>query len=252
MATDARLDREREFHDRAFSESTRATVRRFYSVTDSLRAWYDATLAHEAQDGTVLEYGCGPGSASYHLARQGAHVTGIDISPVAIEMAREQGERDGLSANLDFRVMDAERLDLPDASFDVVCGTGILHHLDLDAAYGEVARVLRPGGVAVFVEPLGHNPAINLYRSRTPGLRTVDEHPLLMADLDRCGDFFGAVDTRFFALTSLAAFPLRRRARFEDVVRGLDRLDQVLFSTLPAARRNAWMVGMVLRAPRPR
>jgi hypothetical protein len=48
---------------------------------------------------------------------------------------------------------------------------------DLSLACSEIARVLRPGGPAIFVEPLGHNPLINAYRKRTPALRTVDEHP---------------------------------------------------------------------------
>jgi SAM-dependent methyltransferase len=250
MQTDSRLDREREFHDRVFADETRAPVRRFYTVTESMRRWYAAELAQRAAGATVLEYGCGPGSQAYHLAAHGASVTGIDLSPVAIEMAREHGEQEGLSAELDFRVMDAEHLDLPDASFDVVCGSGILHHLDLDRAYAEVARVLRPGGVGVFIEPMGHNPAINRYRDRTPSMRTVDEHPLLMADLEQGRAFFGEVETHFFALSSLAAVPLRDRSRFDQVVRALDGLDRAMFAVVPPIRRHAWMVGMLLRGPR--
>jgi SAM-dependent methyltransferase len=248
--TDSRLDREREFHDRVFADETRAPVRRFYTVTESMRRWYADELAARAHGNHVLEYGCGPGSQAYHLAAHGASVTGIDLSPVAIDMAREHGEQEGLAGALDFRVMDAEHLDLPDRSFDVVCGSGILHHLDLDRAYAELARVLRPGGVGVFIEPMGHNPAINRYRDRTPSMRTVDEHPLLMADLERAGAFFGAVDTRFFALSSLAAVPLRDRPAFESIVRVLNGVDRTLFTLVPPIRRHAWMVGMVLKAPR--
>jgi SAM-dependent methyltransferase len=248
--TDSRLDREREFHDRVFADETRAPVRRFYTVTESMRRWYADELAQRAAGADVLEYGCGPGSQAYHLASHGARVTGIDLSPVAIDMAREHGEQEGLSAALDFRVMDAEHLDLADASFDVVCGSGILHHLDLDRAYAEIARVLRPGGVGVFIEPMGHNPAINRYRDRTPEMRTVDEHPLLMADLEHARDTFAEVETHFFALSSLAAVPLRDRPRFEQVVRALDGLDRAMFAIVPPIRRHAWMVGMVLRGPR--
>ena len=250
MPTDSRLEREREFHDRVFADETRAPVRRFYTVTESMRRWYAAELTRRAEGASVLEYGCGPGSQAYLLAEHGATVTGIDLSPVAIDMARERGERAGLEESLDFRVMDAEHLDLPDASFDVVCGSGILHHLDLDRAYAELARVLRPGGVGVFIEPMGHNPAINRYRDRTPAMRTVDEHPLLMADLDRAKTSFTDVETHFFALSSLAAVPLRDRARFDTVVRALDGLDRAMFAVVPPIRRHAWMVGMVLRGPR--
>lgn len=247
---EARLDREREFHDHAFGERTRASVGRFYSVTGSLESWYEEMLGAHARDARVLEYGCGPGSHAFHLARHGATVTGIDISPVAIDLARDRARAEGLEDRLDFRVMDAEHLEFDDASFDMVCGSGILHHLDLDRAYAEVGRMLRDGGLGVFTEPLGHNPLINLYRSRTPELRTVDEHPLRVDDLELAERHFGEVETRHFALTSLAAFPLRGRARFDAIVTALDRLDAALFRTLPALRRQAWMVGLVLRRPR--
>jgi SAM-dependent methyltransferase len=250
MDTELRLARERAFHDQAFSAQTRATVRRFYSVNGALRRWYEHTLSEHADGADALEYGCGPGSAAFALAEQGARVTGIDLSPVAIELADRTAHERQLEAALHFEVMDAEHLRFDDGAFDLVCGSGILHHLDLERAYAELARVLRPSGVAVFIEPLGHNPAINWYRSRTPDLRTVDEHPLLVGDLAHAREHFGVVETRFFTLTSLAAVPLRNRAGFPRVVGALDGLDRTLFKAVPPSRRWAWMVGMVLRAPR--
>lgn len=247
---EARLEREREFHDRAFGERTReVSVGRFYSVTESLYGWYEDVLAAHAPGSRVLEYGCGPGSRAFHLARHGATVTGIDISPVAIDLAREEARAEGLEERLDFRVMDAEHLQFDDGGFDMVCGTGILHHLDLERAYAEVGRMLAPGGRGVFTEPLGHNPAINLYRARTPELRTVDEHPLKVADLELARRMFEDVEERYFILTSLAAFPLRDRARFGAILGALEGLDRTLFRIVPALRRQAWMVGLVLRGP---
>jgi SAM-dependent methyltransferase len=245
-----RLDREREFHDRAFAEDVRSSAKRFYAVTGGMLAWYEGALSALAPGARVLEYGCGPGSQAFHLARHGAHVVGIDISPVAIEKAAERGRAEDLEERLEFRVLDAENLDLPDGSFDVVCGSGILHHLELSRAYGEIARVLKPDGTAVFTEPLGHNRAINAYRNRTPGLRTVDEHPLLMADLLLAESFFAEVGTRFFTLAALLAIPLRDMPGFERVVDALDALDRGIFRTVPALRRQAWMVGMTLSRPR--
>lgn len=248
---DARLEREREFHDRAFAEDVRASAKRFYAVTAGMLDWYEQLLSARAPGARVLEYGCGPGSRAFHLARHGARVVGIDISPVAIEQASERGRAEGLHESLEFRVMDAEQLAFPDDSFDVVCGSGILHHLDLARAYREIARVLKPDGAAVFTEPLGHNPAINAYRNRTPALRTVDEHPLLSRDLELAEQFFAQVDTRFFALSSLLAVPLRGRPGFERVLHGLDALDRWLFRVAPPLRKQAWMVGMTLLRPRP-
>jgi SAM-dependent methyltransferase len=249
-AMDARLQREREFHDRAFAEDVRASAKRFYAVNRSMLAWYEGALAERAEGARVLEYGCGPGSRAFHLARHGARVVGIDISPVAIEQASARGRAEGLEQQLDFRVMDAERLELDDDSFDVVCGSGILHHLSLARAYREIARVLVDDGVAIFTEPLGHNPAINAYRNRTPELRTVDEHPLLARDLTLAESFFAQVVTRFFTLTSLLAVPVRGRPGFDRLVAGLDAVDRSIFRLVPPLRRQAWMVGLTLSRPR--
>jgi SAM-dependent methyltransferase len=247
----ARLDREREFHDHGYAQDVRAPTRRFYSVTGAMSTWHKDMLSAHGKGARALEYGCGLGSRGVHLAHSGAHVIGIDLSSVAIEHATERSRAEGLDGQLTFQVMDAENLDFPDASFDLVCGSGILHHLDLSRAYSEIARVLKPTGIGVFEEPLGHNPAINAYRKRTPEMRTVDEHPLLMSDLALAERFFGEVDTRFFTLSSLVAIPLRERPSFERIVGTLDGLDRVLFRVAPVLRRYAWMVGMTLRAPRP-
>jgi len=247
----ARLEREREFHDRGYAEDVRAPTRRFYSVTGAISKWHLETLAAHAPGARALEYGCGRGSRAFHLARNGAHVVGIDLSPVAIEQATERGRAEGVEDKLSFRVMDAENLDFPDSSFDLVCGSGILHHLDIDRSYAEIARVLQPSGIGLFEEPMGHNAAINAYRRRTPEMRTVDEHPLLMPDLSLAERYFNDVDTRFFTLSALAAFPLRRARGFERLVGGLDGLDRWIFRLAPVVRRYAWMVGMTLRRPRP-
>ena len=185
-----------------------------------------------------MEYGCGPGSYAFDLAERGAHVIGVDISPVAIELARKNASTRGL--DIRFSVMNAESLDFPDGSFDIVCGTGILHHLDLARSLGEIRRVLKVGGRAVFVEPLGHNPIINWYRRRTPNLRSVDEHPLRMDDLALIGRHFDHMTVRMFHLTTLAAVPLRNSPGFPRIVSALDAIDRGLFRVLPPLRKHAW------------
>ena len=243
-------EREQAFHDTAFAESIRAPVWGFYKIThSSRRAFRDALVAEGLAGRRVLEYGSGATAQAFFLAQQGAEVTGIDISPVAVEQGRARAAAEQLEERIAFRVMDAERLDFDEGTFDLVCGSAVLHHLDLSLAYAEIARVLRPGGTAIFVEPLGHNPVINAYRKRTPDLRTVDEHPLLMRDLELAGAYFRDVDTSFFHLSSLAAIPLRGRPRFPAVLSTLERVDRGLFRIAPAVRRQAWM--SVLRMSRP-
>lgn len=249
MSSD-RLTREQTFHDHAFAQNTRSRLGRFYAVARSSEAFYQAELLRRCPGAAVLEYGCGRGSSAYALAGAGAqHVLGIDISPVAIQQARERAEHEGVVNSTRFEVMDAEHLDVPDDTFDLCCGTAILHHLDLDRAFQEVARVLKPGGSALFYEPLGHNPMINFYRRATPDLRTEDEHPLHMEDLDRAELWFGRAETRYFHLAALAAASAYGRAPFTPLLRSLERFDRALFRLLPNATRWAWVVVISLSEP---
>ena len=238
---DERIRREAEFHDRHYATdgASRTAAEKYYSVFARCRASYLNRILEGPGGSRVLECGCGPGADAVRLGEQGAQVVAIDISGRAIERARAQVP-DGL--DVEFFEMNAEALAFADGAFDMVCGTGILHHLDLERAFGEIDRVLKPGGRAVFVEPLGHNPAINAYRRLTPKMRSVDEHPLLMPDFDVARRFFPLVDLTYFNLLSLLAVPLRSRKMFDRAVSALSRADRALMSTAPFTRRYAWNV----------
>jgi SAM-dependent methyltransferase len=246
--SEARYEREQEFHDQGHGDRWQA-VEKYYAVTESSHAEYHARIMSAASGADVLEYGCGEGSSAFVLAERGAKVTGIDISPERIRLATGEARARGLE-NVSFRVMNAEHLEFDDKTFDLICGTSIIHHLDLDRSSAELARTLKPAGRAVFLEPLGHNPVINAFRRRTPGYRTDDEHPLLLGDLQLLGRRFEAVDSQFFHLASLAAYPFRSRRRFSSILRALDRVDAALFALAPPLRRYAWVVVLSLVRPR--
>jgi SAM-dependent methyltransferase len=247
---DERVQREKEFHNRVWADGTRDRIDEVYSIATASTEFYESMLERYGVGKDVLEYGCGPGSYAFFLAERGANVTGIDISETAIEQAEQEARRRGLS-KLRFAVMNAEALDLPDASFDFVCGKGILHHLDLGHSYAEVARVMRPDGHAVFKEPLGHNLALRLFRAATPSLRTPDEHPLLAGDLQLARRYFDQVDFRFFHLLSLFAVPLRSLPGIQHAAGVLERADAAVFRTMPRLRKHAWQVVIELARPRP-
>jgi SAM-dependent methyltransferase len=237
-----RKRRERDFHDGRYAadKDPRAVLGPLHRLTEDSHAFYMELIYRDCGGRTVLEYGCGGGSQSFGLAKRNDAVIGIDISPVAVETAAAKASSEGLSG-LSFAVMDAERTTFADATFDLVTGSGILHHLELQRAYAEIARVLKPGGRAVFAEPLGHNPAINWFRRRTPGLRTPDEHPLLVSDLRFAEHYFERVSVHYFHLATLGAMAFVRTPLFRPVRLALSSLDRALFATLPAARRYAWI-----------
>jgi SAM-dependent methyltransferase len=96
----------------------------------------------------VLEIGCGVGTDGLQFARAGATYTGVDLTDAAIELARKNLASAGLKG--EFRVADAEHLEFPDESFDLVYSHGVLHHTpDIEAALCEIHRVLKPSGRAV-------------------------------------------------------------------------------------------------------
>jgi len=89
----------------------------------------------------------GLGADHQRFAEAGARLTGIDLTPRAVEHTRRRLALFGLSSDLS--VGDAEALEFPDASFDVVYSWGVLHHSpDTPGAIDEVWRVLKPGGIA--------------------------------------------------------------------------------------------------------
>lgn len=247
----ARKARESAFHDAAFAEDRRRKVRGFYRIAEPARERYDELLGLEPAGSRVLEFGCGQNASAFRLAREGCRVTGIDISRVAIEDARREAIRQGLGRRASFEHMDAEALHFDDGVFDLVCGTGILHHLDLDAAVRQISRVLRPGGRAVFMEPLGHNVLVNAFRRLTPALRTADEHPLTAADLRFLGLNFAHMRVDNVALLALLAAPLLPLALSEALLGALHRADAILLRAFPGLGRFCWLCVIELRKAAP-
>jgi SAM-dependent methyltransferase len=243
--SDARIESERLFHNRRYGgeEDPRAHLDGLYLAVRRCNDLQEALVRRLGAGAAVLEFGCADGALALdalETARFAARFEGIDISDDAVAKANARAARMGL-AGARFHAMNAEALDFPDASFDLVYGRGILHHLDLDRACGEIARVLRPGGRAVFTEPMGHNPLINLYRRMTPALRTPDEHPLLARDIALARRRFSRVEARFFGLATLASLPFRGTPLHGPAERATAALDRVLLS-VPGLRLAAWFV----------
>ena len=125
----------------------------------------------------VLELGCGHGTLSVYLAKQGARVTGVDIGPRLVEAAGKLAELNGVDA--EFARVDIKSLPFAAESFDVVVGLAVLHHLperDLACALAETHRVLRAGGIASLVEPVEDSRAFDFLQSLVPAGTPGDTH----------------------------------------------------------------------------
>lgn len=153
--------------------------RRFYELVEEHRytkEWHIPAAADFANSTNlrVLEVGCGLGTDGAQFAKAGANYTGVDLTDAAINLAKRRFELFELPGT--FCVADAEHLDFPDNSFDVVYSHGVLHHTpDTAGAVREIHRVLRPGGKAVVM--LYHRNSYN-YRINISLLRRSGVHLL--------------------------------------------------------------------------
>lgn len=157
----SRLAREIEHHRRIATEAE--IIWNWESPTGRRRADRRAELLVRegllAPGRRALEIGCGTGVFLERAARSGAEIVGIDLSEDLLAQARAR--LDGV-ASVTLHRGNAEQMPYPEACFDVVYGSSVLHHLDLDAALRDVFRVLRPGARAVFAEPNIVNPQVAL------------------------------------------------------------------------------------------
>jgi 2-polyprenyl-3-methyl-5-hydroxy-6-metoxy-1,4-benzoquinol methylase len=152
-----RIDRERE-HDHKIKDNAE-DVWGWSSPGGKLRAErranYFLSLSGMNPQSKVLEIGCGTGLFTEKVSKSGAHITATDLSEDLLAVARKKN-----IPNCLVEEADAHHLKYADASFDIVFGSSILHHLDMDIALKEVWRVLKPGGKMVFAEPNMLNPQI--------------------------------------------------------------------------------------------
>jgi ubiquinone/menaquinone biosynthesis C-methylase UbiE len=182
----------------------------------------------------ALEIGAGTGYFSLNLVRAGVigHATCTDISPGMLETLQANAGR--LGVEVETVACDAEQLPFADGSFDLVFGHAVLHHLpDLDRAFSEFARVLKPGGALAFAgEPSRHGDQIANYPKRfahraAPAWRALMRaRPAVEGHSDG-----GAHNHQLESLVDVHAFTPQdlsqhaKRAGFEDVrVRGEELL----------------------------
>jgi SAM-dependent methyltransferase len=232
------------FHDRKYA--THEAFPRHYQAGPTepvFRRMLDM-LGDDLSNARVLDYGCGDGWITTQLAQRGATVSAFDISDTAVAQTRETLRNAGLDHRCDVRVMAGEQLAYPDDTFDIAVGFAILHHLEMERALGELHRVLKPGGQALFAEPLASNPLIRLYRRLTPQYRTPDETPIDLGSFARRVSAFTDYTHREHLLLASVALALcylpglSRAAR--PVQRWLMKVDDVILRAWPGAGRWAW------------
>lgn len=269
LETKQRHDIERKFHDN-WAKHIKPRDVNYKGAFESITAAENRFILSQItplKGKRILDLGCGMGDASIYFATQGAKVNSVDISPEMIKVVKGIARKTGNVKNITANVMLAEHLRFKSGYFDYVYGNGVLHHVVTDEALSEVHRILKPGGVAAFVEPLGHNPVINIYRKIAEKVRTPTEKPLEYSKLNKLTKAkYKKVFHKEFHLTTLLIFlwfyvmenanPNKERYWKKIIDEGervgfafkiLKHVDEFLFRVIPPIKRFSWNTVLIYK-----
>ena len=194
----------------------------------------------------VLEFGCGSDGLAIYLGSRGAVADGFDISGECVRLGNERIKDYGIEDRVTLKKMSAEEMDYPPETFDIVIGNAVLHHCDLQMALNGIHRVLKKGGSGYFLEPLGHNIFLKIYRALTPGERTATEKPFEFSDFRFFEDTFSEFEHEEMFLFSLICYfwkiIIPNKKLFTWTFEKLIRLDTNLLKKMPFLRKHCWVV----------
>ncbi len=196
------------------------------------------SLLEDVKSKHILDCCCGCGFTSVKLAKRGALITGIDISPMMIKVAKKNAEFNNVSKSINFKAMSVQDMSFDDNTFDYVVSLVGLHHLNLEMAGKEIRRVLKPGGKAIFLEPRIPFRWIMVFRSLIP--KICDESPGggSLSDKEVYGfshNFSNHKIYYFQLLSKLLKMPFLNR--FPTIIY---KLDSLLINKIPISRKFCW------------
>ena len=216
------------------------------SYARKLLGTFDANLR-------ILEIGSGDGLDSCTLAGKTNAVWGIDVSHRRLKLARQNVADAGKAERILPIHMDANRLAFPDASFDLILGNSVLLFLDKDRVAAECARVLKPGGRALFThESMGRHPMLFLWRFN-PRVRERERvsRRIGLGDIERMSRHFVSVRHEEFFLVSVLLAPfVRRWGHWWPVgaaVRAAYAFDRLLGRLVPPLKNLSWITVVEFR-----
>jgi SAM-dependent methyltransferase len=193
----------------------------------------------------VLEIGCGLGEISALMAKSGAEVTAFDLSRNSVLTTRRRAVLNDVDEQIALVVAAGEALSVADESFDVLFGKAILHHLDLNLGSDQLFRVLKTGGKAVFVEPMGMNPVLKFVREYVPYPNKNprgEDRPLNYEEIYAWGRGYQEYNFREIQLLSM----IERGLGFGKRINILQRLDNLLLDRFVFIRRYCRYIVMTM------
>ncbi len=261
IAGDTQVQREREFHNQWAKDLDIESllVKESFEKPTAIENKASLKQMGDLKGKKLLDLGCGAGETSVYFATQGAEVHACDVAEDFLPVGNRLAEK--YNTSVTFLAASATELPYKDETFDIVFGNGVLHHVDLELSAKEIKRVLKPGGKAIFIEPLPYNPIINVYRYIARDVRTVDEKPLTNKQIK---DFVSNYSSNskqycwFFSLYIFIHFFLVKRWHpgkvrywkkvievgddFSGIFRFLQKIDHFLMKYVPFLRPLCWNV----------
>jgi ubiquinone/menaquinone biosynthesis C-methylase UbiE len=263
MLLSERQKREKEFYDQyADRFNIHQEIDLSPVISKQRRPWNSYWAVYETasqlfkSNHRMLDFGSGPGDNAIRFAKIGYYVEGFDISETNIALSRELAAKNGIANKVQFQLSPAEKLPYTNNLFDFIAGIDILHHVDITLAITECKRVLKPGGVAVFREPLEvplldqirNTKLIRLFAPKGKSFEhhiTEDERKLNQADIDTIVSIFPNTTIKKYSLFSRFDKFFREGSNPRPSL--LEQLDHVLFAFFPFLKRLGGVVILVLK-----
>ncbi len=196
----------------------------------------------------ICDFGCGSGEMACRLGRLGFRVTGLDVSPDLIDVARERAVLEGVSDNVKFIVADGASTNLTDGAFDAVLAMSVVHHMPVDDALDALERLLCPGGRVAFLEPVAYSKTLQWLRDRSSVEKDVspDERQLSAGEVRHIGERFVIEEQRHFYLLA-RLWRMLPESWFDLGETPLGWLDQMLLG-VPGIKRFAGVIAILARS----
>jgi 2-polyprenyl-3-methyl-5-hydroxy-6-metoxy-1,4-benzoquinol methylase len=234
-----------------FERYRRCTLWRYFPKELMFKRLHDIGLAGKE----VLEFGCGEGFISTQLAKLGARVTAVDISAELIDLAKRRAELDGVRDRITFISDDLTQSRPRADQFDVVICHAVLHHVE-KGAVRSLLVALKPGGLAIMVEPIAFSPTLQRLRDLVPLEKDVspDERQLGKDEVDGIAQLLVEPEITYFNIFGRLSRLLPNRNKID---RGhpitkialicLHGFDRLLLTLVPGFSRWSGVVVIVGR-----
>ena len=242
---EGRLERERQHFNKVAESSAAQSLKMPQWNIDRYRSPAESTefpleyafhLLGDVSGKTVVDLGCGDGLNTVILASLGAKVISVDISDKSLEVTHRRAAANGVADNVRLVHSDAAGIPLEDNEADKVLCAAILHHLDATATAHQICRILKPRGMAAFLEPMTGPKwveAIKTVLPKNPSV-TEDEWPLTLDQVRAVSSAVGRHGrSRYFGI--MTRIVDRFNPQEFTTIKRVHRVDRWLINTLPLA-----------------